>query len=160
MKTIIYILLLVSHYSLFAQSISSEVITSGGDNYKNNYASMQVTIGEPATETISQNGISLTQGFQQTDIIVTPLSNKNLLPISITVFPNPAENLIKLAFSDEVTPNSKYELYDNTGKLLAQSILLNQISEIPLYNFVSGTYILKVFSSNNDLNMSFTILKK
>ena len=80
------------------QVVSSNVVSSAGDNYQNNYATMQVTIGEIITETISENGVTMTQGFQQTDIIVRPEFVDERLISIVNVYPNPAVHSIKIDF--------------------------------------------------------------
>ena len=51
--------------TVISQSVSPEVISSSGAYYENASASLSWTLGEVATETYSNGGVTLTQGFQQ-----------------------------------------------------------------------------------------------
>ncbi|MCB0807326.1 MAG: hypothetical protein KDC05_16140 [Bacteroidales bacterium] len=50
---------------LFSQQISPSVISSAGEEYSNGNISLSWTLGELATETLSNGNNTLTQGFQQ-----------------------------------------------------------------------------------------------
>jgi len=66
MKTKILILLFVISSTLcFAQSIHREVIASSGDHFVGANASISWTLGEIATETLTDGNYILTQGFHQ-----------------------------------------------------------------------------------------------
>ena len=56
---------LVISLTITAQSVSPEVVASAGDYFEGINASLSWTLGEIATETYSNGGIILTQGFQQ-----------------------------------------------------------------------------------------------
>ena len=66
MKKISTLLLgLAISLAITAQSVSPEVVASAGDYFEGINASLSWTLGEIATETYSNGGIILTQGFQQ-----------------------------------------------------------------------------------------------
>ena len=66
MKKIIQtVFLLVVPLFLSAQSVSPDVISSSGDYFEGSNASLSWTLGEIATETLSNGSVTLTQGFQQ-----------------------------------------------------------------------------------------------
>lgn len=66
MKLIISIILFIIFTSLcHAQSIDREVISSSGDYFEGTNGSISWTLGEIATETLTDGNIILTQGFQQ-----------------------------------------------------------------------------------------------
>ncbi len=66
MKKLITILtVMVISIALTAQSVSPEVVASAGDYYENGNVSLSWTLGEISTETYSNGGVILTQGFQQ-----------------------------------------------------------------------------------------------
>lgn len=66
MKTIALALqLLISTTLIIAQSIDREVISSSGDYFEGPNSSVSWTLGEIATETLTDGNYILTQGFQQ-----------------------------------------------------------------------------------------------
>lgn len=161
MKHFLYCLFTL-FYSIYgySQIISSDIITTSGDNYKNNYATMQITIGEPIIETKSNNEIAITQGFQQTEIIVTPTNTEEQQIANISVYPNPAEHLLKIDFKGNSYNYFVYELFDNTGKCLVKRKITTDITEIPLVHFVSGLYVLKISSLESKKTQNFLIEKR
>lgn len=76
-----------------SQSVTPEVIASGGDFASGSTATLSWTLGEIMTETYSSGGNFLTQGFQQpstqnsTAVFVTPGKTAN-------VFPNPVHEQV------------------------------------------------------------------
>ncbi|NOX47177.1 MAG: hypothetical protein GXO89_09395 [Chlorobi bacterium] len=64
-KTITILTVMLISLTISAQSVSPEVVASAGDYYENGNLSISWTLGEIATETYSNGGIILTQGFQQ-----------------------------------------------------------------------------------------------
>lgn len=141
------------------QVVSSNVVSSAGDNYQNNYATMQVTIGEIITETISENGVTMTQGFQQTDIIVKPeIVDEQSISI-VNVYPNPAVHSIKIDFGGNPFDDCVFELLNNKGQRLMSASIRENITEIPLSQFVAGIYHLRVHSTKSNYKQSFTIEK-
>ncbi|MEO0732717.1 MAG: T9SS type A sorting domain-containing protein [Bacteroidota bacterium] len=68
MRWLIFSLVLLASGFLSAQVLTSEVISSGGETFKDNTGSIEWTLGELMTETF---GASLTQGFHQPSADVT-----------------------------------------------------------------------------------------
>ena len=66
MKTItLTMLFFINTVLIFAQSIDREVISTSGDYFEGPNSSVSWTLGEIATETLTDGNIILTQGFQQ-----------------------------------------------------------------------------------------------
>jgi hypothetical protein len=61
--------ILMSCVRVWAQSLSSTVISSGGDFYSGTTTTLSVTIGEPVAETYSSATLMLGTGFQQSDLL-------------------------------------------------------------------------------------------
>ena len=55
----------------FGQSISPEVIASSGDHFTGTDAQLSWTIGELVIDTYTNGSTQLTQGFHQTNLIIT-----------------------------------------------------------------------------------------
>jgi hypothetical protein len=79
MKTLIRFLALAMICNANAQSLSPTVVTTSGGYYPSNNASLSWTLGEIATETFSNGGYILTQGFQQPYGIIISGINLDLL---------------------------------------------------------------------------------
>jgi hypothetical protein len=70
MKSIIFILAITYCSSLLSQ----QVVTTAGSTLENSSGGISYTIGEGISETLSSGDITLTQGYQQTNIFVSLVS--------------------------------------------------------------------------------------
>ncbi len=78
---------------------------------------------------------------------------------NITVYPNPAKELLNIQFTDINTENEIIlQLYDINGKLLQTEKTKNYNTTINLSNETAGVYILKILSGNS--KAEFTVVKQ
>jgi len=136
-----------------------ELISSGGANDKSGTASLSWSIGESVIETFTNANSTLTQGFQQSKLIVTSINELPDLTYAITVFPNPASEYVILKIGTDAFKNLTYQLADINGKFISQMQLKNTETEIPLNNLPPSVYILNV-SENKITVKSFKVIKK
>ena len=80
------------------------------------------------------------------------------ISLSLSVYPNPTTDLIKLKVNDFTLPRMAYQLFDLTGKLIESQIIVEQEIEIFMGNLPSGIYILRVLDGRSELK-SFRIVK-
>lgn len=144
-----------------SQTIVQDVISSGGGYYDNGTSKLSVTIGETFTDTYSNSGTTLTQGFQQSDYNITELEETSKSNISATVFPNPTTNKINLKFEQKTDEAISYVLNDYSGKVIEKQAISKEetLVEVDFRNLVAGIYFLKVFNSNGDYLKTFKIEK-
>ena len=71
-KLILLFSIVFTTISITAQTLSKDVISSGGDYVSNNSYSISSTIGESVVETFNNSGYFLTQGFQQPSLANPP----------------------------------------------------------------------------------------
>ncbi|HET6991150.1 MAG TPA: hypothetical protein VFJ43_07495, partial [Bacteroidia bacterium] len=97
-KLFLTALLLMAGMGMRAQSLSPQVVSSGGDFFPGGGTSLSTTFGELSITTL-MSGNMLTQGFQQPDDLgmsVVTLHNNN----SVNVYPNPTTDFITVSLSD------------------------------------------------------------
>jgi hypothetical protein len=82
---VIVIVLCAGTYS-HAQTLSPQVVASGGNFISSSAGSVSSTVGEPVTTTISGGGNYLTQGFQQPTDIVNGLLDMIKKPSVLSVY--------------------------------------------------------------------------
>ncbi|NOZ36313.1 MAG: T9SS type A sorting domain-containing protein [Chlorobi bacterium] len=155
MKKILFLplILLISATASNAQ----EIITSGGDFFKNSSISISWTLGETITETISDGTNILTQGFQQSKLSATEIFSVNSDNYLITIFPNPAENIINIKIN---TPeNLQYQFLDINGRILKEATITNVNTEIKVNNLPVSVYFLKIYN-NNRIIKTYKIIKQ
>ena len=144
---------------LFSQTNSLQVIASSGNYFENSNVSISCTLGEIAIETLSNDNLKLTQGFQQSEITVMSVQDVAAGEINITVYPNPTSDLLFVEINDN--PNSKIviELIDATGRLLINQNIEKYpvFTELDLKPYLSGIYLLKIRSKEYSVNKAFQI---
>jgi hypothetical protein len=137
--------------SVVAQQIKQEVIASaGGFNVaSDNSISISWTLGETIIPTFtSQDGsLILTHGFQQ-KLIITTVEENILNPVRVTIFPNPASEIINIEFDSPTERELKLFLLDAQGKLVKTEQIESGITnkQINMQDLPSGIYYLRVIN--------------
>ena len=85
------------------------------------------------------------------------LGNNDLIIPTVSLYPNPSNELINISFGEDRLSN--IELYDITGKLLFKKELNANTYALNIANYPSGTYLVKVYNQNNAL-LNKKIIKK
>ena len=138
--------------------LAQEVIASAGSTLNNINGSISFTIGESVANTLIKSDKTVTQGFHQTNISVSMVSEMNDLEFSISAFPNPAENILILKLNKVDMTGMQFLLFDINGKLLFRKNLENDETIIPVDKLIKGFYILKVQEGQKELK-TFKIIK-
>ena len=142
-------------------SLSPSVIASGGGYREAGNISISWTLGEVAVNTLTGNGIMLTQGFQQPfDIGVGYRPDQ--VNWQISVYPNPVKDELRIRFDVEKTGDFLLEVHDVTGRLISQKKHSVSPGDIILLNtstYKSGVYFLKVLTPDRR-QLHLTSLRK
>lgn len=138
----------------FSQTLSPEVISPAGSSFTDGTNSLSWTLGEPVTSTVTNSNV-LTQGFQQDNIVITSMDEAEISG-EISIFPNPAVEIINVQFN-KPQDKTTIELYTIDGKLVLNRMLYSEtLSSIDMSGYATGTYILKIKNKNTK---SFQIVK-
>jgi hypothetical protein len=141
-------------------SFSQETISTTGGEATGSGGTASYTVGQISyTTNTGTNGI-VAQGVQQTYTVVIDDSGvaENGISLTITTFPNPTLDKVNLKIEDFSTQELNYVLTDLSGRLLQEKKVVNAVSEIELNQYESGTYILKVKNTSNEVR-TFKIIK-
>lgn len=155
MKYSIIILMLFLAGSMVS---AQEVVSSNGDSQSAVGVEVSWTLGEAVIETLIGGSNTLTQGFHQTKITITAVSEVLIPGLEIRVFPNPTPEIITIHFSEYIE-NSRYYLFDLRGKLLENKLISSADTEINMRNYASGQYILKLTNKSQQPIQTFQIIK-
>ena len=137
--------------NLFSQG----VISSQGDSYTHSSASIDFTIGEVVTSTVSNGEKTLTQGFHQTNWSFVSIEN-HVPNYEAIIFPNPTDNFLNIkAISFK---NVNYSLFDEMGKLVLNGTLYSEKTSLDVSKLHTGLYSLVLNNSENKLK-TFNIIK-
>jgi hypothetical protein len=143
----------------FSQSVSPEVNASAGDHFTGTNAQLSWTIGETMIETFENGSNQLTQGFHQTNLMVTAVEDL-ADNFQVKVFPNPATDVLNIEWS-EISDPLTLRLYDATGKqLLLQKVDNQAMSKtLDLTTYAAGSYLLSLSNPDGITIKTFKILK-
>jgi inosine-uridine nucleoside N-ribohydrolase len=137
-----------------AQSLDRQVIGTSGNQYVSAAATMDFTIGEPITATLTgQNGIA-TQGFHQGTISITSV-RETLSLAELSVYPNPTTD--KLTISTAID-NALWQLYTLDGKIVTSGRLNLGNTTVDVTSLAQATYMLTITTPSQRVN-TYRIVK-
>lgn len=143
---------------LFTASVNAqEVISTQGDSYGNGSNTIDFTIGEPVTETVSDGTNDLTQGFHQTNLTITSVEDLDV-DILVNLFPNPTAEFVNLTI--EKYEGLTFLLFDVTGKLLKQVVLTSAKTSVNVSEYPKGMYLLTLTNQKENKIKTYQIIKK
>jgi hypothetical protein len=155
MKTIFFIIAITYCSGLLSQ----QVVTTAGSTLSNSSGGISYTIGEGISETLSTGDITLTQGYQQSNIFVSLVSELKDAGLSVIIYPNPTRGDLKLNINDYTMPGLQYLLLDSNGKLLTQKKIESYLTEVSMSQLRSGVYFIKIQAGTRELK-TFKIVKE
>ncbi len=143
----------------YSQSVQSQVVGSAGDFFQTNEAQMAFTLGEVVTETFNSGELILTQGFHQTNLMVTSLEDL-AAEFQLRVFPNPTVDFLSIDALQ--SPESfNLELLDTSGRplFLQRNMSQGATHQINLSNYPPGIYLLRLRTEDRKNIQTFKIVK-
>lgn len=171
-------LFLLTTYSISAQEISREILTTAGDISKNeNGVSLSWTIGDVFCQTMLAEQ-HLTEGFQQGDLAKksnkedhnnahfrvnnSTSSTPEVSSIEVFTYPNPTTDYLILRFESEFPEIISTQVFHENGTLLIQETLQveggKEVILRQLQNINPGKYYIK-FSKNGKTILTKPFLK-
>jgi hypothetical protein len=150
-------LIILTFISFSILGLNAQEVTSAAGGTKST-ADFEVswTVGETTIQTFSEGSITLTQGFHQPKLIVTP-AKIFAYDISINVYPNPTQEFVTIEMN-KLHQNSNYSLYNLAGEKISEGDLRKAETRLSLKNQASGSYLLKLTKDNQPLQ-TFKIVK-
>jgi hypothetical protein len=156
LKLIIAFLFGIEMFVLQAQ----EAVPVSGGNATGTGGTSSYTVGQIVyTKNAGTNG-SVAQGVQQPYEIsvITGLEEAKDISLEFVVYPNPANDFVKLNLMNYEVQNLRYRLYDISGSLIQDNKIEGNETTISMQNFSPATYILKVVQGTKEIK-SFKIIK-
>jgi len=141
--------------STIGASGSSETITDGVTSYI-----VQQSIGQSSViGTTSNEGYTFRQGFIQPDVFSKIIEKNTPLNLNVTIYPNPFDNQISLAFNEDIKDDIHITVFNMLGaNMFSKSYTANQQIDVILNWLSSGEYILKTVANRKQFIAK--ILKK
>lgn len=163
MKHLIIILnIFVFSYAFNAQTLTQEVKASSGGFYQQINGSMQVTMGEPLTETYSNPSAKLYQGFEQGSYSIVSVEELTTIEnLNINLFPNPSNGVFKVDIKSDDILTFTVDVKDALGKtIINKTVKSNEIEIIDLTTFASSIYNVSISNSDKNSLKTFKIIKQ
>jgi len=89
----------------------------------------------------------------------TTLGTNDLDMQGISVYPNPASDILNIGFGENIGRFESIELFDISGKLVAKQAIGHQLqqTQLDVDTFSSGVYVLKVSSKTEQISTKIII---
>ena len=157
LKTKLFAIILIGS-SLSIVNAQQATSSSGGDATGSG-GSVAYTIGQTTYTTNVGTIGSMAQGVQQAyEISIISELDDPELNLNLSIYPNPAANLLTLKVDIQSNENLSYQLFDMHGKLLEIKKITNSQESISMINLAPATYLLKVTYKNQEIQ-TYKIIK-
>lgn len=138
---------------------AQEAIPATGSESSGSGGSVSYTVGQVAYTINTGSTGTVTQGVQQVyEISVETGIEETAISLSITAYPNPTTDILKLKTDAEFLDLS-FSLYNLNGKLLQSQKLDDNETSIDMSGFAPSTYFVNVFDDHQKVK-TFKIIKK
>jgi len=134
-----------------AQQVTPAVICSGGETLTASSLSLDFTIGEITTESLSTGSLLLTQGFNQGPDPNTGIEEKMINGNDLKVYPNPANDRIYLFCNDEEIHPAKIMINDLQGRRILSLDFTTNPMLIHLDQLNPGFYTVSILFDNHQI---------
>jgi hypothetical protein len=156
LKLCIVLVLVLGVTGLQAQ----ESINAAGGDASGSGGSANYSVGQIAYQTPTGTNGSVAEGVQQPYEIsaVTGIEEAKIINLSVSAYPIPTKDYIRLSIDEYDVSNFSYLLYDINGKLLQNVKITTNQTKISMGNLVPASYLLKVIQGNKEVK-KFKIIK-
>lgn len=151
------LLIMICSFST-AQELRQEVFATASESMEGSEIYSGFTIGEIITETLSNDVITLTQGFHQENYIVVEVNENEYYKPIYQVYPNPFINTVTIESIHKDKRIGTVIVYDSEGKILFNEQVQKNSYHINFCKYPSGTYILLI--KNESELTKYKIIKR
>lgn len=148
---------------LFAQlQVERQVIATSGHFGDSGSHLVSSTVGEVATASYLAGTFHLTQGFQQTEDLVSSTADANL-EVDFKFYPNPTSGEALLELNMPISADLHFDILDVAGRNVSQ--MERQVNEgffkqeFDLHHLSPGTYFLRIHDVDSELLQSIKFVK-
>lgn len=146
-----------------AQIISNQVLSVSGDHFTSANHSISWTLGETMVNSWFGANNIMTEGFQQTNIFISKINEKQPSKISVSVYPNPSADIINIHFSETNNHTFVIKLFDLSGRQIIHEKKIVQANQsnisLNLSAYASGQYLMVVMDLSNQQQQTFSVQK-
>ena len=151
-------LLLLLFLSICGIYDAQQAIIPSGNNVQSATGSVSYSVGQIFYEPQMSATGKVNPGVQQPYEIFTLATFENAVQSTISVYPNPVKDFMTVDFNSEKLENSRYQLFDASGKIIIQGNLKSAKSQISASSLPTGMYILRITKAGK-IGKTFKIIK-
>ena len=150
-------MLLLGGMGLQAQNADLQVLGNAGGYGSQEDVQLTWTLGELSIATLNDPQATLTQGFNQTNLVVTAIEDAFPENWEVTAFPNPVSEVLRVRW-DETTQPVNLRMTNLAGQVIHQAkVEDNSETEFRVTDYPQGTYFLEVFDQDGTKGKTFKI---
>src|SRR5688500_17842126 len=153
----------IFYLSFFCGGIEAQLdfVASGGEA-SGFGGSSSYSVGQVNYINIPAESGFISLGVQQPNLFLTVDVAEPEIEVSVSAFPNPANNTVHLQLNnDQHYADMKdlyYELYDTEGKILMRHEIVSSVTTVPIGPLSNALYFLRVVQDNHEIK-TFKIFK-
>ena len=144
-KLVIVLVLFLAAQLGFAQSITPEVVATSGDHYSANGIQLSWTVGEATIETYESNDNFITQGFHQTELLITEIDELNPTNVQVSLYPNPTADFLIITIAENEN-DLEMVLFDVNGKRLRSDKISGNQMTVDMTGLANAYYVVRLQS--------------
>jgi hypothetical protein len=140
--------------------IAQTAFPASGSNASGSGGTSSYSVGQIVYTTNTGTNGSVAQGVQQPFeiTVITGIESAKDISLEMVVYPNPAQDFIKLTIKNYEVQNLNYRLYDINGKLIKENKVEGNETSISMQDCLPSTYLLKVLQGNKEIK-TFKVIK-
>ena len=138
----------LTNYAI-AQELNPSVISTGGETFTASGFSLDFVIGEIVTESYTEQGVMLTQGFLQGKEEGMAINEQTISVDDIDVYPNPSNDMVYIMCKAKDKP-IRIEIVGIQGCIVSSMQFNNNPMAVSLQQLNPGLYMLRlIFPDHN-----------
>ncbi len=155
---IVAVAMLLTFCSSLSTVMSQEAIPAAGGEASGSGGRVSYTAGQIFYHTFEGVTGTVAEGVQQPyEVYVVSVIDE--VAGTVSAFPNPVSDLLKVKVEKEMLKNLDFQLFDMSGRLIESRKVISEITEIKMYGLKPGVYFLKVIDNEKKIK-SFKIVKR
>lgn len=142
----------------FSQALTPEIIATSGDYYTSLNNSLSWTMGECIIETFTGSNNMLTQGFQQSSYLATPIQESMNEEYSFSIYPNPASSFVSICTDSKGMKKLRADMFDLSGRMLYSEAFENNL-QMNLSGYANSSYFIRIYDEKNNVVQTYHLQK-
>lgn len=142
--TLILLLLVCTISSTTAQNLRSYVIGTFSATTVHDDGAVFISMGEPLSTEIEEDGTMIAQGFLQVTILGKTVATEEALDFDLTVYPNPVSQYLNIELAEVPDKSAEYIIYDQSGRLISSAPIKGVVTQVDFKSQMTGIYFLQL----------------